>query len=205
MNIIFRSVGPNSSARETDDLRWDLTLWYKYRSEAIIPNNQKIKEILFENKSLFREEELELVQKMITHIDAFEEHVRNPDFDYSEHQFPTEFPEIIEDKCFYETKNSKQLNNQIKWLLKKLKKIDFIEIYAIGSALIIPKKANDLDLIILLEDNKIEEQMNDIEDIKLDFKLKFRLGLHTTIFTSNENSEFESFIDNNRIKLKLNG
>jgi hypothetical protein len=202
---IFKSVGPNSNARETDDLRSDLTLWYKYRSEAIIPNNQKIKEILLKNKSLFKETELEVVQKMITHIDAFEEHVKNPDFDYSEHQFPTEFPEIIEDKCFIETKSSKQLKNQIKWLLKKLKRLELIEIYAIGSALIIPKRANDLDVIILLKDNKVKEQINLIESIKLDFKLKFKLGLHTTTFTSNENSEFESFIDNNRIKLKLNG
>lgn len=202
---IFKSVGPNSNVRETEDLRWDLTLWYKYRSEAIIPNNQKIKEILNENKQLLSEAELALTQDMITHIDAFEEHVKNPDFDYSEHRFPSDFPEMIENKCFDNTVNSKSFKKKTDWLLKKFKKIELNESYIIGSALIIPDKANDLDVVNLIQDNDIEEQISQMEDIKFDFKLKFKLGLHFTTFTTSEYSDYETFIDNNRVKFKLYG
>ena len=36
---IFIDFGPNSSADIKEELRWDLTLWYKSRRERILPNN----------------------------------------------------------------------------------------------------------------------------------------------------------------------
>lgn len=202
---IFQNVGPNSSSRNTEELRWDLTLWYKYRSEAILPNNEKIKEILTSNISLFSEDELKLVQKMITHIDAFEEHTKNKDFDYSNYKFPVEFQQMIENQCFEEAKKSKHLQRKVSWLLKKLEKLEIANIYIIGSVLIIPEIANDLDIVLLLRKSKIEGQLSLFEELKVDFKLKFKIELHLTIFTSDEKENFQAFIEKNTIKLKTNG
>ncbi len=204
-HYIFQSVGPDSDARATESLRKDLTLWYKYRSEAVIPNNQKIKEVLLKNKRLFPESELAIAQEMITHIDAYEEHLNNPDFDYVEHWFPTEFPTIIENKCFENTIHQRSFKKKLKWISKRLKKLNVQEAFIIGSALIIADKAHDFDLVILIEKENINDQIRQIEDTKFDFKLKFKIGLHVTTFTVEERSDFNEFIEKNRVKFKLYG
>jgi hypothetical protein len=201
---IFKTVGPNSGANATDELRTDLTLWYKYRSESILPNNQKIKEILEANQNLFSREIKTITDKMILHIDAFEEHTKNPQFDYSNFQFPLDFKEMIETKCFENAKTSKKLQNQIKWLNKKLKPLNIVEWYLHGSTILIPESANDVDIVILINSVNTNENKK-INSIKMDFKLKFQLSLHTTIFTSNEQEEFRSFLERNVYKIKGNG
>lgn len=204
-NYIFQSVGPNSDARATENLQQDLTLWYKYRSEAVIPNNQKIKEILTTNKRLLPESELAIAQEMITHIDAYEEHLNNPDFDYVEHWFPAQFPAIIENKCFENTIHLTTFKKKTNWILHKVKKLSLLEAYVIGSALIIGDHANDFDVVFLINNQNISNQISHIENLKFDFKLKFKMGLHVTTFTVAERAEFDNFIEKNRIKFKLNG
>lgn len=179
---IFKNVGPNSGARETEELRTDLTLWYKYRNQTIIPNNQKIKEILKSNESLIPDSATELSKQMQLHIDAFEEHVQNPDFDYSDYRFPFEFQQLIENTCFDASVNSSSIQNQIKWLGKQLKKIAVEEWNIIGSVLFIPEKASDMDLVVLADDSSLKESVEFVHKLKTDFKLKYGYGLHTTIF-----------------------
>lgn len=202
---IFKNVGPNSGARETEELRTDLTLWYKYRNQTIIPNNQKIKEILKSNESLIPNSATELSKQMQLHIDAFEEHVQNPDFDYSDYRFPLEFQQLIENTCFDASVNSSSIQNQIKWLGKQLKKIAVEDWYIIGSVLFIPEKASDMDLVVLAEDSSLKESVEFIHELKTDFKLKYGYGLHPTIFGTLEKYDYEQFIAANNKKLKGNG
>lgn len=202
---VFSTVGPNSGANFQDELRTDLTMWYKYRSESILPNNRKIKEILSNNITLFDREATGLVNRMIVHIDAFEEHVKNLDFDYTSFQFPQEFKILVEDKCFENAKNSKIFYNRMKWLKKKIPKINPTEWYLIGSSIFIPSKAKDVDIIIFYNKESKTEIQNALKDLKMDFKLKFSCNLHTTIFLSKERNEYEEFLAYNKYKIKGNG
>lgn len=201
---IFKTVGPNSNAINNDELRTDLTMWYKYRSESILPNNQKIKELIENNDQLLEKETKDLANKMILHIDAFEEHIQNPDFDYSKYRFPIEFQELIETTCFSITKESNTILKQKKWLEKRLKKLALNEWYLIGSALFVTKYSRDLDVVILLAASSQEESIKKIESLRLDFKVKFKYGLHPTIFKSDESPDFQKFITANK-KIKGNG
>lgn len=202
---IFKNVGPNSGARETEELRTDLTLWYKYRNQTIIPNNQKIKEILKVNESLIPDSASELTKQMQLHIDAFEEHVQNPEFNYSKYRFPLEFQQLIENTCFDASVNSSSIQNQVKWLGKRLKKLAIEEWHIIGSVLFIPEKANDVDLVVLAEDNSLKESVEFIHELKTDFKLKYGYGLHPTIFGTSEKDNYKQFIAANKNKIKGNG
>ena len=202
---IFKTVGPNSGAEETDELRTDLTMWYKYRSEAIIPNNQKIKEILDNNESLFDTKTRALSKTMILHIDAFEEHIKNPSFDYSEYVFPLQFQEFVEDTCFNHTKESRTFKKRFNWINKKINRIKADEWYFIGSALFNSEKANDLDLVLQLNSQSEKTDYNKVKAISLDFKLKFGINLHTTIFSPDENEEYSLFLSTNKYKIKGNG
>ena len=201
---IFKTVGPNSGANNTEELRTDLTLWYKYRSETILPNNQKIKEILEANQNLYSRKIKQSTNRMILHIDAFEEHTKNPQFDYSEFQFPLDFKELIEKECFESAKSSKLLANHIKWLNKKLKPLDISEWHLHGSSILIPDSANDTDVVILFN-NLDTKTIKRIDSIKMDFKLKYQRSLHTTVFTSIEKAQFNSFLEKNEHKIKGNG
>jgi len=197
---IFKSVGPNSGASTTEELRIDLTMWYKYRNQSIIPNNQKIKEVLQNNINLLNNGQRALAQKMILHVDAFEEHVKNPDFDYSAFRFPIDFRNLIEVTCFEHAKNSKILKKEVEWLRKRFTKLDVINWYLFGSSILTPNTTRDVDAVILINnDNSIKRK---VEIIKFDFKLKFKKGLHLTIFSNNEAESFESFIEQNEFKLK---
>mgnify|MGYP006087152971 FL=1 len=202
---IFLTVGPNSGASYQNELRTDLTMWYKYRSESILPNNSKIKEILNNNTALFDRKIAELVNKMIIHIDAFEEHVQNENFDYTTFQFPQEFKELIEDECFLNAKKSKIFVGRMKWLNKKTPKLNSKEWFLIGSSIFIPEKAKDVDIVIFYNHESKLEIQNKLKSLKMDFKLKFSCNLHTTIFLSKEEIQYKEFLAFNKYKIKGNG
>lgn len=197
---IFKSVGPNSGATTTEELRTDLTMWYKYRNQSIIPNNQKIKEILQNNIDILNNGQRTLAQRMILHIDAFEEHVKNPEFDYSQFRFPVDFRNLIEITCFENAKHSKTLKKEVEWLKKNFAKLSVRRWYLFGSSILTPDISKDVDAVILMDyDNSLSRK---IEIIKFDFKLKFKRGLHLTIFNNDEMLSFEGFIDQNEFKLE---
>jgi predicted nucleotidyltransferase len=197
---IFKSVGPNSGEATTEELRTDLTMWYKYRIQSIIPNNQKIKEILQNNIDLLNNGQRTLAQRMILHIEAFEEHVKNPEFRYDEFRFPQEFKKLIEDTCFENAKYSKTLKNEVKWLNKQFTKLGVSTWYLFGSSILTPETSLDVDVVILIE-TKINLKRK-VDIIKFDFKLKFKKGLHLTIFNDDEIETFKGFINQNQFKLK---
>lgn len=202
---IFSTVGPNSGADFQDELRTDLTMWYKYRSESILPNNRKIKELLSNNDSLFDRESRELVNKMIVHIDAFEEHIKNVNFDYSAFQFPQDFKILVEEKCFENAKKSKIFISRMKWLRKKMPKINPTEWYLIGSSIFIPSRAKDVDIVIFYNQESKVQIHSILKTLRMDFKLKFGCNLHATIFLSKERNEYDEFLEYNKYKIKGNG
>ncbi len=201
---IFKTVGPNSGFMTTEALRTDFTMWNRYKLETIVPNNSKIKALLVANPTLIPSKILDLTRKLVIHIDAFEEHCQNPDFDYSQHRFPVEFKNIVEKTCYNSAISSKIFVKRKKWLNKKLKKVRITEWQIIGSCLFTPITSGDMDIVLLLptEKNSLRES---IQDIKFDFKLKFKISLHETAFAQNEIEGFEFFLSKNNFKLIGNG
>ena len=180
-------------------------MWYKYRSEAIIPNNAKIREILKMTETMFNRNQKELSDKMILHIDAFEEHIKNENFDYTPYQFPVDFKNLVEQICFDYSSLAKSNKLRIAWLVKKLKKINVNDWYIIGSALFIADKAKDFDIVVLFDQELSDLIIQKINIIKMDFKIKFKCNLHETLFFCDEIQEFSEFVNYNQYKLKGNG
>ena len=94
-NKIFEDFGPNSGADSKGPVRWDLTLWYEARREKILPINNFVAAILQNHMSLIPEENHELVSKYLNHVFAFNKHVEDSNFDYSEYQFPKQINELF--------------------------------------------------------------------------------------------------------------
>lgn len=69
-------------------------LWYSQRS-AIVANNRAVAGYTGEPK-LIPESQLPLFDKLLSHIEAFELHVKDPRIDYREHQFPREIYDIVQ-------------------------------------------------------------------------------------------------------------
>ena len=96
---IFNETGPNAGINASQDVRWELGLWNKLKVEIIVPNNRIIKNLIDNNDNLIPTAKKDLFDKMNLHILAFEEHCKNPNFTYSEYQFPTDFADYIEESC----------------------------------------------------------------------------------------------------------
>lgn len=201
---IFKTVGPNSGQADTEELRTDLTMWNKYKVTTIVPNNSKIKMLLKSNSNLYSRAQEDIINKMILHIDAFEEHCQNAEFDYSNFRFPTEFKSLIEDTCHSSTINSKTFLKRKKWLAKRLLQIKVTSWSLIGSSLFIVKTAKDMDLVLLSSsnDNNLHEK---ISRLKMDYKLKFKQNLHDIVFLQNEQEEYQAFLGRNKYKIISNG
>ena len=202
---LFETLGPNSGSAVTEALRTDLTMWYKYRSEAIIPNNAKIRDLLKINEAKLDRKQKELSNKMILHVDAFEEHVRNESFDYTPYQFPVDFKNLVEQTCFDYSSSSWSNRKRIAWLVKKFQRLSVNSWYVIGSSLFISDRAKDFDIVVLFNGQISDELIQQVNIIKMDFKIQFKCNLHETLFFSDERQEFMEFVEYNNYKLKGNG
>jgi hypothetical protein len=194
---IFKNLGPNSNFDSEGKLRTDLTLWHKKKVEIIQPNNNTIKELLVKNKNIIPVNTEKIVDKMKMHIDAFNEHLQNSEFEYSSHQFPVEFQQLILSECKSVGYDSQIVNKSIKWLSKKIDKLEVEEWFLFGSILLYPKKSLDADIVILTNKTLNNQE---VESLKLDYKLKFNKDLDITIFHKKEYAEFEKFKMLNLIK-----
>jgi hypothetical protein len=204
---IFKSTGPNSNMGTLEPLRTDFTLWRRLRRDVILPNNNAIKKLIEENRALIPAKHNELFNKMILHIEAFNEHIINPDFDYSAFQFPEGFAEIVTKTSFETAKENKELKKKVKWISRKLKTAYISNWIIFGSIVLTPEKANDVDIAVFLNDSIDFEKANEkLMQLKFDFKLKFRRDLHMSIFDSKSLSAFKKFSKNNLQKIeKKNG
>ena len=145
---------------------------------------------------------------MLLHIDAFNEHIINPNFDYSEFRFPKQFPGIISETCFETAKTNQKLVKKLKWISAKLNKHYISDWFVFGSAAFIPDKANDIDIAILVDKSTThQKELNgNIFDIKNEFKLKFKKDLHVSIFDDESQNDYSQFSSKNPLKIdKPNG
>lgn len=200
---IFKTTGPNSGQDNTGKLRTDLTMWEELKRTVIKPNNEAIKSLIEDNKEIIPSKYENDFKRLILHIDAFQKHIENPNFDYSEFQFPRTFPDIILTHCFEKSKNDKKLKRKLNWLSKNLKTLDLSHWIAFGSAILTPKKANDFDIAILLDKaTNLNAANMKTENIKFDFKVKFRQPLHITLFEETNKADFSEFVDLNQLKIE---
>lgn len=204
---IFKNTGQNSNMGTLEPLRTEFTLWRRLRRDVILPNNNAIKKLIEENKTLIPAKHSETFNSMILHIEAFNEHIINPGFDYSAFQFPRRFAEIVTKTSFETAKENKVLKKKVKWISRKLKTTYISNWIIFGSIVLIPEKANDVDIAVLLNDSIDFEKANEkLAQLKFDFKLKFKRDLHMSIFESKSLSAFKKFSKNNPQKIeKKNG
>jgi predicted nucleotidyltransferase len=206
---IFKSTGPNAQLENSGKLRTDLTLWNQLKIEVIVPNNTAIKDLLLQNNTLIPSKYDVLVKRLILHINAFEMHIINPDFDYSDFRFPQEFPHIIQEESFQAALVNKRVVKIRKWISKKLKKRFILDWAIFGSFVYTVDKSRDIDIVVMFENKANSNQKTNydyLSNMKNDFLIKFKKELHFTVFTLEESTEFLEFIEKNPYKIqKSNG
>jgi len=205
---IFKTYGPNSLASEIEPLRNDLTLWNESRVDYIIPNNEIIECIIIQNKLLIPALHTELFQKLRAHIYSFKKHIENPNFDYSEYQFPSEIEYIIKDACYNITTSNKGFKDVSYWINNKLSFKEIDEKFIIGSFLFSTENSNDLDVLMRLNisNKELLRQLHDkLNDVEYLFRLKFKKNIHLTVFTAQETEAYYEFLNKNNYRYLLNG
>lgn len=200
---IFNRVGPNSNITDKGILRTDFTMWEECKKGPISNNNKKIKDLIEDNKGIIPDKHWELFNDMIIHIDSFKKHISEKDFDYSNNQFPKRLPDIIKEESFEEALKNKKLKKKIAWITKKIRALNISNGIIFGSSLLLPQKARDFDIAILIEESEHLKTQENINKIKAEFKNKFRTPLHITFFYSKEEPDFSEFCDKNKQKIYL--
>jgi predicted nucleotidyltransferase len=186
---IFLSFGPNSSAGSTSEIRHDPGLWHQQSHETICPNNKQIRNILRSLKSVSAIEQ-PAVEKMLSHIEAFEHHCENPNYDYRNNQFPQEFSNLILGYCAKASKNSTRIPTYGQWLNEttKLLSLRIDEAYIFGSALF-GEETTDVDLLVKSSAStiiEVKDQSLLLEKLSIEFSVKFSLRLHLVVFSKLE-------------------
>lgn len=199
---IFKMFGPNSGAAYSDELlREDFTIWNQLKIDSILPNNDVLLSIIEQNQARIPAIHVEIFNKMKAHIHAFKTHTEKPTFDYTQFQFPKEFPTMIEEVCYSNAKINSNLKNEITWLERRIKKLSKIEAYLFGSIVVIPEKAFDTDIVLLTESNK--QNIQRLDKIRESFRIRYHKDLHITLFKEDQKDDYKAFIDKNNLKIKL--
>tara|TARA_B100000809_G_scaffold255802_1_gene294874 strand:- start:351 stop:1019 length:669 start_codon:yes stop_codon:yes gene_type:complete len=91
---IFDSVGPSSSAAQADPSSNAYLIWELRRIERILPNNQKILNILDTNIELIEDMSvIRVIESFRVHAESYEKHVYHRLDSYQ--LFPSEFSEVF--------------------------------------------------------------------------------------------------------------
>lgn len=193
---IYISFGPNSSAGRTGDIRHDPSSWNDLRIKVICPNNEKIR-IILRNIARFDSQEQKVVDKMMSHIEAFDHHCQNPIFDYSNNQFPVEFSNLILRYCA-KTKKTDRIEIYTDWLREQTKQHNlFIEAAYIFGSVLYGEEKSDVDLLIKTGANSmevIEKQAVLWAIISEAFSSEFHMRLHMVVFSNLECKAYSEFL-----------
>lgn len=194
---IFLSFGPNSSAGATGEIRHDPSSWQQLRHETIRPNNEQIRNILKSVKHVSAIEQ-PVVEKMLSHIEAFAHHCENPSYDYRNNQFPREFSNLILGYCAKANRSAINVPAYGKWLNETAKQLDLRidEAYIFGSALF-GEETSDVDLLVKSPANTISDVKDQAalwEKLSTEFSAKFGLRLHMVVFSNLEADAYVGFI-----------
>jgi len=92
---VFRNFGPNSGADSLGPVRHNLAAWHELRASTIVPNNTRIRHLVNSNRGLVPKQFWLVFEELISHIDAFEAHVKNDKVEYPNNQFPNAVVEIV--------------------------------------------------------------------------------------------------------------
>nr|NMG00800.1 hypothetical protein [Aromatoleum toluolicum] len=193
---IFLSFGPNSSAGSTGDIRHDPSTWQKLRRDTICPNNQNIKNILTSLDKISAVEK-PLVEKMVSHIEAFEHHCKNPGYDYRENQFPREFADLISAYCARANRRTNKVQAYAAWLRERVDGLNVVEQAHIFGSALFGEETSDVDLVVKSPASDISEvrHQSDLwKQVAADFFAKFNLRLHTVVFSQLESDSYAEFI-----------
>lgn len=192
---VFSTFGPKSNSFDINELPQDYDVWENLKTEQIVPNNDEIL-IILNGVKKFTEVEAPIVEKMKAHIEAFKEHCKNPNFDYSSHQFPLAFADLI---FQYGKENKTNVSAYKSWLLSELHELDIKieEVLLYGSALY-GEENTDVDVIVKngeTEIQKLREYSKQYSELKIKFKNKFNLELHLKAFSELERHNYETFLE----------
>jgi predicted nucleotidyltransferase len=204
----FKSYGPRSGAADAAPVRWDLSLWEEAKTDIILPNNQKIEELIKSNWEQIPPKYQPAFEKMLTHIYAFEKHCENSTIDYTEHQFPQEFTSIIDETCVREANRGIDIEKIENWLEAKFETVGLpvTQAYLAGSILRGTFEDSDVDIFLLLSDtnpDEIKTSSQNLQQIKTLFLLEFKCPLHCAVFSKSETEAFHEFINNLTRKRQL--
>lgn len=192
---IFVNFGPNSGAGGVENVRMDMNVWEHTKQNIIVPNNDKLQNILKNIKKYSSEEKI-LVENMINHIEAFRVHCDNAMFDYSQHQFPMPFSDLIYQYC--SANLDSKASNYGNWLQNQAanNSIPIEEIYVFGSALY-REETIDVDILVKTNTktiNEIKNQADVWKQISSLFKDEYGLHLHLTVFSALETDSYNEFL-----------
>lgn len=192
---IFKNHWPNSSVTNIDKLRNENELqnWYKLRAEKILPNNEKIYNIL-QNIEKIDDNEKDVVNKMKNHIEAFKKHLEDSTYDYTEHQFPIAFWYLINKYCEWWLLKDRYLNKYVIYINENIKIYNIIlsEKYLFWSVLI-DKNPFDIDLLIYSNINLEAVDYQKLNLLKKKFYEAFWKKLDITVFSKREEKDFIKF------------
>lgn len=194
---IFKSHAPNSSSKTVTTLRREneLTIWNSVKIDKIVPNNQKIYEIL-ESINNYQANELLLVGAMKNHIEAFKEHCFNQNTDSTQYQFPMKFSALMAKYCngYIKDQYFKQYTDWINnYLLES--SVNVIEKSLFGSVLY-ENSPNDIDVLLLIQTDELSSIIkcsDKLHQMEIEFEKVFQLKLHLTVFFNNKILEYEAF------------
>jgi predicted nucleotidyltransferase len=196
---IFKVQGPNSSVTNVGDLRSieQLSIWSETKTNRIIPNNEKIYSIL-ENIETYKESEINLIEDMKNHIEAFRNHVLYANVDYSKHQFPINFAILITKYCNNGFLANKYFEKYTLWINKYIVsyQIKYIQQKYLFGSVLYDKNPHDVDVLLFINtDNNIEllETSKLLNQMEKKFKNNFYKSLHLTVFSLKEKKQFNDF------------
>ena len=192
---VFKECGPNSGKTQFGELHQDMGVWELSKKEIIVPNNQAIYELIKAVKNITPAQKT-AVDKMLLHIEHFKAHVEDPTIDYTKHQFPQEFSDLIYSFGKPSKKREKLIEEVSKWLQKEFTNLNVVSAKLFGSALY-SDNINDFDLVVQTNDSNIEAIKENAEAWKClesKFHEKFSLRLHLQVFSKLEESSHTEFV-----------
>jgi predicted nucleotidyltransferase len=191
---IFKECGPNSSQHHQEDLRMDFSVWRNARKEIIVPNNNKIYQIISTVKK-YSPEEKRIIDKMKSHIEHFKVHVEKDDIDYSNHQFPQEFADLIYSYKKVSRAHQKKIDELSGWLESELTGVDLESVYLFGSFLY-NDNYHDIDVLIKTNSSTyadIKKVAVQLKELSSKCKTDKGEGLHLSVFSEIEKQGFLAF------------
>jgi hypothetical protein len=191
---VFKECGPNSSQHHQEDLRRDFSVWDNAKSEIILPNNEKIYQIISTIKK-YAPEEKRIIDKMKSHIEYFKANVEKGDIDYSNHQFPQDFSDLIYSYKKVSKAHQRKKEELSGWLKSELSGMDLESVHLFGSFLY-NENYHDVDVLIKTNSSTfadIKEVANQLKGFSSKCKTEKGENMHLSVFSEIEKQGFLTF------------